>query len=361
MKKFIAQFIILVLGVTLLAQSPQQMSYQAIVRDAENNLLVNQVVGLELEILEGGKEGTPVYAESHEASTNANGLLSVEIGNGAVTLGQFTTIDWANGSYFIHTAIDPEGGTDYTISGVTPLLSVPYALHASTADRIAGQLEESDPVFAGSVAADISSEDTAYWNSIVAMDNDNSPSNELQVLSISNDTIFLSDGGSVKVPFGPADGEENDLISFDGENWVAASAIVQSTGNSVAVNNMQPFRVLNYCIALYGIYPSRNGLEPFIAEIMIFAGNFAPRNWAKCDGQLLPINSFQSLFSLVGTYYGGDGRTTFGLPDLRGRVPIHQGQGPGLTSRSMGQSGGSETNVLNVNQIPAHNHTIIYQ
>ena len=193
------------------------------------------------------------------------------------------------------------------------------------------------------------------------MDNDNSPTNELQVLSISNDTIFLSEGGFVKVPFGPADGEVGDLISFDGENWVAASAIVRNTGSSVPVNNMQPFQVLNYCIALQGVFPSRSSLEPFIAEIMIFGGNFAPRGWATCDGQLLPISQYTALFSLVGTMYGGDGRTTFGLPDLRGRVPIHRGTGPGLSTRNQGQSGGSETNLLNVDQLPAHSHAIIYE
>ena len=81
--------------------------------------------------------------------------------------------------------------------------------------------------------------------------------------------------------------------------------------------------------------------EPFIAEIRIFAGNFAPRSWALCNGQLLPIAQNTALFSLVGTTYGGDGRTTFGLPDLQGRAPMHPGRGPGLTQRRLGESGGS--------------------
>ncbi len=97
--------------------------------------------------------------------------------------------------------------------------------------------------------------------------------------------------------------------------------------------------------------------EPFIAEIIMFGGNFAPRGWAFCDGQLLAISQNTALFSLLGTTYGGDGRTTFGLPDLRGRVPVHPGTGPGLTTRYLGQKGGTETETLNVNQIPAHTHT----
>ena len=88
----------------------------------------------------------------------------------------------------------------------------------------------------------------------------------------------------------------------------------------------------------------------------MWGGNFAPRQFAYCDGQLLPISSNTALFSLLGTIYGGDGRTTFALPDLRGRVPMHQGNGPGLSTRPLGQKGGQETIVLNLLEIPSHNH-----
>lgn len=98
-------------------------------------------------------------------------------------------------------------------------------------------------------------------------------------------------------------------------------------------------------------------MEPFIGQILMFAGNFAPRGWALCDGQLLPISQHQALFSILGTIYGGDGRTTFALPDLRGRAPIHAGTGPGLTSRRLGEKGGAESVALGVNEMPAHGHT----
>ncbi|MEO0775273.1 MAG: tail fiber protein [Bacteroidota bacterium] len=97
-------------------------------------------------------------------------------------------------------------------------------------------------------------------------------------------------------------------------------------------------------------------MEPFIGQIMMFGGNFAPRGWALCNGQLLPINQNQALFSILGTTYGGDGRTTFQLPDLRGRYAMHAGRGPGLSQRNLGAEFGSETNTLNVNQLPSHNH-----
>ncbi len=96
--------------------------------------------------------------------------------------------------------------------------------------------------------------------------------------------------------------------------------------------------------------------EPFIGEIKMFGGNFAPRGWALCDGQLLPIAQNTALFSILGTTYGGDGRTTFALPDFRGRAAIHQGHGPGLSQYILGQKGGVEQVTLNVTEMPSHNH-----
>ncbi len=98
--------------------------------------------------------------------------------------------------------------------------------------------------------------------------------------------------------------------------------------------------------------------EPFIAEIRILALNFAPRGWAFCDGQLLPIAQNTALFSLIGTTYGGDGRTTTALPNLQGRAPMHPGRGPGLTARRLGEKTGVETVTLSEAQIPSHTHTL---
>ncbi len=98
--------------------------------------------------------------------------------------------------------------------------------------------------------------------------------------------------------------------------------------------------------------------EPFIAEIRIFAGNFAPRGWAFCNGQLLPVSQNTALFSLIGTTYGGDGRQTTALPNLQGRAPMHPGRGPGLTARRLGQSGGVETVRLSEAQMPNHKHEV---
>lgn len=99
--------------------------------------------------------------------------------------------------------------------------------------------------------------------------------------------------------------------------------------------------------------------DPFVAEIRIFPFNFAPKGWAWCDGQLLPISQNTALFSLLGTTYGGDGKSNFALPDLQGRAPMHPGQGPGLSLHDLGETGGSDTVTLLESEIPAHSHAMM--
>ena len=98
-------------------------------------------------------------------------------------------------------------------------------------------------------------------------------------------------------------------------------------------------------------------MDPFVAEIRIFPFNFAPKGWAWCDGQLMPLSQNTALFSLLGTTYGGNGKSNFALPDLQGRAPMHPGQGPGLSLHDLGETGGSETVSLLESEIPAHSHT----
>tara|TARA_R110001606_G_scaffold294759_1_gene442439 strand:+ start:211 stop:1128 length:918 start_codon:yes stop_codon:yes gene_type:complete len=114
------------------SQAPEKMSYQAIIRNADDNLLSNKTIGLQISILENTATGKTVYIETHTPTTNINGLVTLEIGTGNVISGTFSEIDWSSGSYFIKSETDPLGGTDYSISGTSQLLSVPYALHAKT-------------------------------------------------------------------------------------------------------------------------------------------------------------------------------------------------------------------------------------
>src|SRR4030042_6299837 len=133
MKKLFAFLVVSTLAVTAFPQSPQRMSYQAVVRKTSGELIINQSVGMILSILLGSATGTPVYVETHTTTTNANGLATIEIGGGTIATGTFAGIDWASGTYYIKTETDPIGGTSYTITGTSQILSVPYALYAKTA------------------------------------------------------------------------------------------------------------------------------------------------------------------------------------------------------------------------------------
>ena len=702
MTKIYTIFLAVLITARVFAQAPEKMSYQAVIRDSSDALVTSTEIGMQISILQGSIYGVSVYVETHNTTTNANGLVSIEIGNGTIESGDFTTIDWANDIYFIKTETAPTGGVNYTITGTSQLMSVPYALHAKTAETVenvtvnysdvvstpdltnydtnvnddfdgqyssltgspdnvsdftndAGYITtfsevdgditneiqdlqlsgnilnitnngiateidlsvyldntdtqlsdaeiatmgyiksaedsdsnasneiqdlqlsgnilsitkngiateidlsvyldntdtqlsdaeiatmgyiksaedsdsnasneiqdlqlsgnilsitnngtateidlstylntntqlseaevddmvsdngylstytETDPTFNTSIAKGITAADIADWNNdsgalkindlsdgktdassiflgsgAGANDNGSNQNTAIGIGALNANTIgnnntasgykaganstgsgniflganagynetgdnklyiansddstpliygdFTTDllrvngdlkvSSTIKIEGGSPgagkvltsdasglaswqalssalpNGAVGDMLTSDGTNWVAKQVSVSSTGSSNIQNNMQPFLTLNYCIALQGIYPSRNGSDPFLAEIMIFAGNLEPRGWAFCDGQLLPISTNPALFSLVGTIYGGDGRTTFGLPDLRGRTPIHAGSGPGLSSRPLGLRGGSETSIMNISQMPTHTHTITYQ
>ncbi len=136
MKQLFAILAAVLITAGVFAQAPEKMSYQAVVRDADNNLVTEQPVGMQISILQGSADGTEVYVETQTPTTNANGLVSLEIGTGSVVNGDFTTVNWASGPYFIKTETDPTGGTNYTIIGTSQLLSVPYALHAKTAENV---------------------------------------------------------------------------------------------------------------------------------------------------------------------------------------------------------------------------------
>ncbi|MDD4218474.1 MAG: hypothetical protein PHZ24_14205, partial [Bacteroidales bacterium] len=126
---------------TAFGQSPNSMSYQAVIRNSSDALVTNTQLGMQISILQGSASGTVIYTETQTPTTNANGLVSIEIGGEA----GFDGIDWANGIYFIKTETDPNGGTSYTITGVSQLLSVPYALHSKTAESVTGTVTETDP------------------------------------------------------------------------------------------------------------------------------------------------------------------------------------------------------------------------
>ena len=136
---------------------------------------------------------------------------------------------------------------------------------------------------------------------------------------------------------------------LDLPKWIGGTALLAAAANVFISKETKAASNPNSPLA---------GTDPFIGSIDMVGFNFAPKNWATCDGQLLQIAQNQALFSLLGTTFGGNGTTNFGLPDLRGRVPIHQGQGPGLTPRVMGEKAGEENHTLISSEMPSHNHSL---
>ncbi|MTI23179.1 hypothetical protein E1176_19270 [Fulvivirga sp. RKSG066] len=186
------------------AQSPDKMSYQAVVRNVDNTPVANQSVGVQISILQGSATGAAVFVERHSIMTNVHGLMSLSIGEGAAVLGAFSSIDWTVGPYFILTETDPSGRENYTISGASQLLSVPYALHAKTAENFSNdQVDDAD--------AD--------------------PTNELQNLSLTGTTLNISDGSGVDL---------NSIIPPGGtDDQTAAEVNYNNSASGLTAGNVQ--------------------------------------------------------------------------------------------------------------------------
>lgn len=186
----------------------------------------------------------------------------------------------------------------------------------------------------GLMVTDSASGNTLYWSGAAWKNFDPTSITTISPLSVGSDnTVALNPGTTV-----------GDLITWDGNNWVNQQPAVQQF--NIPASNLQPYAALNFCIALSGIFPSRNGSDPFIGQLGLFSFSYAPKYWAQCNGQLLSIAQNQALFSLLGTQFGGNGQTTFALPDLRGRTPIHFGGGAGLSMYNIGDRAGQENNFI---------------
>jgi hypothetical protein len=166
------------------------MSYQVVVRDAANAVVSNRSIGMKISVLQGSAEGIAIYSETKKANTDTNGLVSTSIGSGSI----YDNIDWANGPYFIKTEIDPTGSTNYSITGISQLLSVPYAMHAKTAENISGVLTENDPIYSASQAHNITESDIT-----LLADLRNTHRTEFKIADGTNTTV--SGSGTVADPY----------------------------------------------------------------------------------------------------------------------------------------------------------------
>lgn len=193
MQKLLIFISVFMINAVIFGQVPEKMSYQAIIRNTSDNVVSNQPVKMKISILKGNVSGASVYIEEQSKNTNFNGLVTLEIGTGTVISGNFSEINWSDDQYFIKTETDPTGGNNYSITGTSQLLSVPYSLHAKTAENLTGAITELDPIYTPSIAATIKNTDIENWNSKLSV--------ESQTLSYDcNDNLILSSGNSLKIP-----------------------------------------------------------------------------------------------------------------------------------------------------------------
>ncbi len=310
MKKIFTIFAAILITANVFAQSPEKISYQAIVRNGNNNLIVSTAVGMKISILQGSATGTAEYIETQTPTTNVNGLASLEIGNGTVVSGNFSTIDWASGSYFIKTETDPTGGTNYTITGTSQLLSVPYALHAKTAETVSGTITETDPVFGLSVASGITGTDTTNWNNkqdqLIAGTNISIVGNSISAIGggTSNDFYLGQDtlGGIVFYIYIGSDGEQHGLIVNPGESttkWQSTGTTTNATRSWDGVYNMGQMSdspAKTYCLGL-----STGGFTdwylPSIDELAILSNNRFHANNALNSGSHTLLSYYTDYWS----------------------------------------------------------------
>jgi uncharacterized protein (TIGR02145 family) len=251
-------------------QAPEKVSFQAVVYDNQNKLAANRDVKVRLSILSGTIDGTVVYQEIHSVKTNGSGLFTLEVGNGNSTIGTFGAINWGSAPHFLKREFDLTGGDNYSISGIGQILSVPYAIYASVSDTTLKVPDDSptnelqmlsisnDTIYltdggfvklpSGMIDTDQQSLSTSRVGNQITIeiergtgitftdnvdDADNSPTNELQMLSISNDTIYLTDGGFVKLPVDNGSAI-NQMLYWNGSKWVTLNS--GSNGQLLTVN-----------------------------------------------------------------------------------------------------------------------------
>jgi hypothetical protein len=227
MKKIILTLANLLIITSVFAQAPEKMSYQAVIRDGSNNLIISTPIGMQISILQGSSSGTAVYVETQTPTTNVNGLVSIEIGAGTVISGTFATIDWANGPYFIKTETDPTGVTTYSITGTSQLLSVPYALHAKTAGTLS---------FAEFYAL-MPSDNAATVAAGTAVDFPQNGSSSGTITRLTSNQFKLSDIGTYMISWQVSISEAGQLVLALNDVEIPHTVVGRATGTTQIIGN----------------------------------------------------------------------------------------------------------------------------
>ncbi len=246
MKNIYILLIACFISITAFAQAPEGMSYQAVIKDAQNRVLISKKIGIKISILQDANGGSAVYSETQSLKTNSNGLVSLTIGAGD-TQDSFGDIDWAFGSYYIKTEIDPKGGNNYAIKGTSQLLSVPYALHAKTAEGVVGYVKgakpkdgakEIDPFFTASPAGTISNADISNWDSGIESNASDISINTIAISTLETEQTEQKDAITLNTAKEGITATQSSAISFNSlKTGITAQQAIDITENKTHSNS----------------------------------------------------------------------------------------------------------------------------
>ena len=335
MKKITILFVAILLLFSsniVLAQSPNEFSYQAVVRGANNQILTNQNVGIQISILETSTSGSIVYSESHSVSTNQYGMISISVGSGNVISGVFSNINWGSNIHFLKTAIDIAGGTNYQFMGTTQLKSVPYALYANIADSIKGGVMENDPIYSISVASNISAMDTLRWSNKLDAEIDGDSTNEIQLLSIVNDTLYISKGNNLFV---------GDIAS--GGKWEKQGSDIYYDNGKVAINttNFDGILSIDKFDNADSTYTLRSHANGGTAVFGISQSN-SIKNWRNVGVQGdAQVDGNTQGRGVAGSIYG-NGLSGYGI---RGEAKLDTGSNIGASGIALSSTGNTKRQI----------------
>jgi len=302
MNKVYTIIVAILLSLNNFAQSPDKISYQAVIRNSENNLVANQQVGMQISILQGtdANSATSVYSETQIPNTNSNGLVSIEIGTGTSS-DNFSVIDWGNGTYFIKTETDLNGGTDYTITGVSQLLSVPFALYANEAGNV--------PSIEG-LSTQQALEDTAIAiRSSIPHIIDGDINNEIQTFSVSKtgDTLFLSKanwiivpGISMAQPIKDYDGNPYKTVTIGNQEWMAENLKTTHYSNGDPIPEVTDAEWLNLETGAYCNYNNDVSIANIYGKLYNFYVAADNRNVCPIDWHVPSDAEFKVLEDFLG-------------------------------------------------------------
>ena len=263
MKKLFVLVVISAITICAIAQPPKRISYQVVVRDAEKRLVSDHSVGMRISILQGSASGTPVYIETHKKTTNSNGLITLEIGGGTPVSGIFATISWPSDIYFIKTETDPSGGTSYSISGTSQILSVPYALYAASAPPTTNANAISsgtlDPLYY-SAYQDLTEEgrldNTTGSDLLTRTQADNRYNQKIGFYAFNTDYDYIPTSQMQKVEFNQEPFDDGNCYDNTKDRFIAPVAGVYNFSVAVDVDTPSAVNAMQYYLFLY-----KNGEE----------------------------------------------------------------------------------------------------